>query len=406
MAGNTLLTIDMITRMAVRLWKNSNAFLQQIDTQYGAEFAITGAKIGDTLRIRLPNEYTVADGPAASVQDTQEKFTTLSLSTQRHIDVGFTTAERTLKLDDYIERILLPKLTFLTGNVAKDVMSVVDGGVCNFVSNVDGSGAIIAPNQFTALQARAALVNNSVPEMRMRLIYSPDTGANIVGTLSGLLNPAPEVSRQYRMGKMYDALGFKWFEDQTVINHTTGSFSAGGTVNGANQTGLNIVVNAITGTFAKGDFITFDGVNGINRITRASSGKLRQFAVTSDVITGATSIPIYPPITPPVGGQDVQYETVTASPADGAQMRLVNKANEVYVKNIGYVPDAFTLATADLWMPGAGVVEASRHEKDGISMRSIAAYVIGTDQSVDRLDVLFGKLAVRPEWGVAMADAA
>src|SRR5665213_746834 len=103
--ANALLTIDMITRMAVRLWKNSNQFLQNVDTQYSSEFAITGAKIGDTLRIRLPNEYTVADGPAASVQDTQEKFTTLTLATQRHIDVGFTSVERTLKLDDYIERI-------------------------------------------------------------------------------------------------------------------------------------------------------------------------------------------------------------------------------------------------------------------------------------------------------------
>jgi hypothetical protein len=404
--ANALLTIDMITRMAVRLWKNSNQFLQNIDTQYSSEFAITGAKIGDTLRIRLPNEYTVADGPAASVQDTQEKFTSLALTTQRHIDVGFTTVERTLKLDDYIERILWPKLTFLAGDVAQDVMNVVEGGVCNFVSNVDASGNIISPNQFTALQARAALVKNSIPEMRMRMIYSPDTGANITGTLTGLFNPAPELSRQYKMGRMYDALGFKWYEDQTVINHTTGSFSAGGTVNGALQTGASITVNAITGTFKKGDFITFAGVNGINRITRQDSGKLRQFCVTADVASGATLIPIYPPITPPVGGNDVQYETVTASPANGAAMALVNKANEVYAKNIGYVPDAFTLATADLWMPAAGVVEASRHEKDGISMRSIAAYVIGMDQAVDRLDVLFGKLAVRPEWAVCMADVA
>ena len=31
--ANTLLTIDMITNEAVRLWKNSNLFIQNIDTQ-------------------------------------------------------------------------------------------------------------------------------------------------------------------------------------------------------------------------------------------------------------------------------------------------------------------------------------------------------------------------------------
>jgi hypothetical protein len=406
MAGNTLLTIDMITRMAVRLWRNTNMFLQNIDTQYSSEFAQVGAKIGDTLRIRLPNEYTVANGPAASIQDTQEKYTLLPLSTQRHVDVAFTTAERTLKLDDYIERILMPKVAFLTANVAQDVMSVVEGGVSNFVANVDGSGNIIAPNQFTALRARAALMNNSIPdESRLRLIYAPDTGANIVGTLSGLLNPAPEISRQYRKGKMYDALGFRWYEDQTVISHTTGTFNAGGAISGAGQSGASITVTAITGTLKKGDFITIDGVYAINRLTRESIGTLRQFAVTDDVASGATTIPIYPAIVPPVGGNGVQYQTVSAAPADGAQVNLVTKAGETYIKNIAYVPDAFTLATADLWMPTGGVVEAARSEKDGISMRSIVAYVPGTDQAVDRLDVIFGKTAVRPEWGVAMGDA-
>jgi hypothetical protein len=37
-------------------------------------------------------------------------------------------------------------------------------------------------------------------------------------------------------------------------------------------------------------------------------------------------------------------------------------------------------------------------------MRSILAYNPQTDQAIDRLDVLFGFLAVRPEWAVVVAD--
>lgn len=36
---NTLLTIDMITREAVKLFQNSNKFIQEMDRQYARDFA-------------------------------------------------------------------------------------------------------------------------------------------------------------------------------------------------------------------------------------------------------------------------------------------------------------------------------------------------------------------------------
>jgi hypothetical protein len=113
----------MITREAVMLFKNSNLFIQNIDTQYSKDFAVDGAKIGDSIRIRLPNDYVVRDGAAASIQDTTEQSTTLTLAFQRGVDVGFTTAQRTLSLDDYAERVLMPMMNNLVGNVAKEIES-------------------------------------------------------------------------------------------------------------------------------------------------------------------------------------------------------------------------------------------------------------------------------------------
>src|SRR5665213_4167604 len=101
----------------------------------------------------------------------------------------------------------------------------------------------------------------------------------MVSTLSGLFNPVPAISRQYMEGMMYDALGFRWYEDQTVIKHTTGTFTVG-TVHGAGQTGITTLVNnAITGTFKAGDIITVASVKAINHLTRQSLGTLRQFVV-------------------------------------------------------------------------------------------------------------------------------
>ena len=116
--ANSLLTIDMITREAIMLFRNSNAFIQNLDRQYDDQFANDGAKIGYNLRIRLPNDYVVRTGAAMSVQDTSEQSTPLVVSTQKGVDVSFSTQERTMSLDDYSERVLQPMINDLAGNVA------------------------------------------------------------------------------------------------------------------------------------------------------------------------------------------------------------------------------------------------------------------------------------------------
>lgn len=404
--ANSLLTINMITREAVRLWRNSNEFIRNIDTQYDDSYAKSGAKIGTTLRIRLPNDFTVRTGAAASIQDTVEQSTTLTLATQKGVDVSYNSVDRTMSLDDFSKRVLAPMVNNLAGHVAADVMGGVDtqGGVANYVANVDGSGNILAPSASTWLQAGASLDNNAASTINRKLVLDPFTQAKTVASLTGLFNPVMRISEQYETGAMGRALGFEWFMDQTVVKHTGGTFSAGGTVNGASQTGTTITVNAITGTLVAGDIVTFASVNMVNRITKVSTGSLRQFVVTAAVATSGTSVSIYPALIPAVSGVEVQYQTVDVSPSNGAAMVLVNPAGVTYRKNIAFAPEAVTLATADLEMP-RGVHEVAREQYDGCSMRMVSAYNIMTDQFVTRLDILYGYLYVRPEWAVAVADA-
>lgn len=382
--ANSLLTINMITREAVRLWKNSNAFLQNVDMQYDDSFAVSGAKIGSTLRIRLPNDFTVTTGPALSVQDTAEQSTTLTLATQKHVDVAFSTADRTLSLDDYSRRVLAPMVNNLAGAVALDLMSGVEGGICNFVANQDVGNNILSPIAGTYLRAGAALDNNSAPIASRKVVNSPDTEATVVATLSGLLNPASEISRQYVTGKMYDALGFVWMKDQTTLAHTNGTLAqASATVAGAGQSGLALTVAALAGSLNAGDIITIAGVKQVNRITKQTTGKLRQFVVTSNVNVGAVSIPIYPALVPGVGGQPVQYQTVDVSPADGAAVNPSNglAASTSYTKNFAFAPEAVTLATADLEMP-KNVHEVARESFDGVSMRMVTDLTHSNDNAL------------------------
>lgn len=343
-------------------------------------------------------------GAAASVQDTAEISTTLVVATQQGVDVSFNTVDRTMSLDDYAERILAPCINNLAGAIAFNIMSGVEGGVCNLVSNTDANGNVITPILSTFLNAGALLDINSAPTGRRKMVLDPYTQARTVATLSGLLNPIPDISRQYTTGTMQQAVGFEWMMDQTVIKHTTGTFSAG-TVSGANQTGLTLTTNATTGTLVLGDIITIANVNAVNRITKQTTGQVRQFVVTAPAISGATSISIYPAIVPPSGGNPVQYQTTDSSPTNGAAISLATPASSIFRKNIAYTPEAITMATADLVLPQQGIVEGARESFDNISMRMITDYTVGTDQLITRLDVLYGYLYVRPEWSVAVCDA-
>ena len=62
-----------------------------------------------------------------------------------------------------------------------------------------------------------------------------------------------------------------------------------------------------------------------------------------------------------------------------------------------------TMATGDLPIP-ANLQQSARHRYDNVSMRSLTQYQIGTDQEITRLDVLWGSIDPRPEWGVIVPD--
>ena len=404
--ANALLTISMITREAVRLWRNSNAFIRSLDMQYDDRFAQTGAKIGSQLQIRLPNDYVVRTGPNLQVQGTNETSITLVVATQQGVDVAFSSVDRALSLDDYSERVLAPGVNNLAGAVAANVMNSTEGGISNLIANLSTAGAVLSPGSTQWLLANAMLDNNSAPRGNRKVVQNQFSQARIVAALQGLFNPVDELSEQYITGEMYKAFGLLWMQDQTVLIHTNGTFGTSNTVNGAGQSGFSVLVNSTTGTLNAGDIITFSGVNGVNKITKQDTGQLKQFVVTAFTPAGSTSIPIYPAIIAPTLANPtvaVQYQTVTVAPANNAPITQLLGASTQYRKNFAFCKEAVTLATADLEIPG-GVHEAARETIDGISMRMVTQYVIGTDQMATRLDILYGYLWIRPEWACIVPD--
>ena len=416
--ANNILTPSMITRYSIRMFLNTNYFIQNLSRQYESQFGIEGARIGAQLRIRYANQYTVTDGPGISIQDTTEQQFLLTVATQRHVDVAFTSAETTLDVDDYMERIVLPRVNALAANVALQVMVNTATAVRNITANVDANNNILPVTDAPVALARAILEENSAPnfgEMGMRKVaLAPRSDARIQQALRGLFNPVESISRQYNTGMMYEALQFRFFEDQSVVSHTTGTLTTG-SVSGANQTGQTLVVTALGGSINAGDVFTISGVNAVNRVNFSSLGTLAQFVAVATTASGGTSVNFYPPIVGPASSTPYaglsytpqQYQTVSALPANAATITPFANASVTYRENLAYAPDAITLVVAPLWVPPneKGVIAAARHEYDRLSMRSLVVYEPTTDQPIDRLDILFGSGVPRPEWIVQVADS-
>src|SRR6185436_18940550 len=108
MAGNTLLTIDMVTLEALRVLHGSCAFVKNVNRDYDDQFAKDGAKIGDTLRVRKPPKYTVRSGRVMAAQASTETYVSLPVTNQKGVDLDFTSAEFTLGIDEFSTRFLRP----------------------------------------------------------------------------------------------------------------------------------------------------------------------------------------------------------------------------------------------------------------------------------------------------------
>lgn len=388
MATNTLLTIDMITREALRILHQKLNFIGNVNRGYDDSFAKSGAKIGDSLRIRLPNEFTVRTGRTVSANDTTESSVTLQVATQKGVDIEFFSDEMAMDLDDFSSRILEPAMARLAANIEADAFNMIE----DVPYHVDNLGSAITFKK--VLEGRKVLQDNLAPEDDNRtVILNTQDNVDLVDALKGLFHDSKEISKQYRKGMMGKTAGFNFYENTLIPAHTTGTAAAttGYLVNGASQTGSTLTVDTGTNTLLEGDIITIAGVNSVHPESKADTGNLQQFVVTADSGASATSLAIYPAITASGAKQNV-----TGSPADNAAVTKIGAASDVYYESLAFHKDAFCFATADLPLP-QGEHKAAREVYDGLSMRCITGYDISTDKFITRLDILYGYKTLRPE---------
>lgn len=383
--ANTILTPTAVTREALRVLHQKLNFVGSIDRQYDESFAKSGAKIGTSLKIRLPNQYTVRTGATLSAQDTEETSETLTVATQKGVDLNFTSVDLTMSLDDFSDRILEPAMSVLAANIEADAMSmykdvyqsVWNGGSANTLAKI-AAGRSILQRSLTPSNNRTANLN--VQDMQ-----------DIVTAGSTLFNDSKEISKQYREGYVGRQGGFDYAENTMWAAHTRGagaSYLVNDTVASGDTT---ITVDTGTGAVKQGDVFTIANVFSVHPETKVSTGILQQFVVTADAASGAGTWSVSPAFISTGAKQNIN-----ALPQDNAAITFAGTASTAVGTSLLYQKEAFAFATADLVMPN-GVDFKAREVVDGISMRIVRAYDINNDKFPCRLDVLYGYKTLRAQ---------
>jgi hypothetical protein len=399
--SNSILTIDMITRKALEILENNLVITRNVNRQYDDSFAVEGAKIGSTLRIRLPDRALVTDGAALQVQDDNEQFTTLTVASQKHIGVNFTSAELTMQLDDFAERVLKPRISQLASSIDADVANAY-----KYIGNSVGTPGTTPSTSLVLLQAQQKLNENAAVMNPRYATVNPAANAGLVEGMKGLFNPTDTISKQFKNGMMgtgvlgYDEVNMS----QSIKQFTTGTRAAtGGSTSAAvtseGATSISMTVgNGVT--VKQGDVFTIADCYAVNPQTRESTGSLFQFVAAADATAVSTAITV---TVSPIYSSGNALATVDSLPGNSKAVVFVGAASSQYAQNLVYHKDAITFATADLLLP-QGVDMAARAVHNGISLRVVRQYDINNDRMPCRIDVLYGYSAIRPQmacrlWG-------
>lgn len=404
MATNSILTIDMITRELMFQLENQLTFTKHVNRNYDDKFAKSGAKIGDTITIRLPPLFQGRSGRVVNIEALQEKSVALQLDTQFGVDLDFSSSDLLLSIDDFSETFLKSTAATIANKIDFDGLQLYKD-----VYNAVGTPGTVPSALLTYLQAGAKLDDEAVPRDGMRSVeIGPWMQATIVDALKGLFHSSDEIERQYKEGNMGRTAGFKWSMDQNIASHTVGPLGGTPLVNGASQTGTSLVTDgwtaAASNRLKEGDVFTIgDDVFGVNPRSRQSTGQLRQFVVTADADSdgsGNATLSISPEII-----TSGAYQTVTKSPDDNDAITVLGSASTASPQGMAHHRDAFVLGTADLPLP-QGTHQAARisDKQTGISIRMIWDYDSVNDLFICRTDVLYGWVTARPQLACRIAS--
>lgn len=406
--SNTVLTPQVILRETYAIMHQVSNFIMNTNRQYDNRFAQAGAKIGQSLDVRLPAKYTTRRGNQMQTQNYVERKVPLPLATIDGIDLNFPQEQLTFSLDDFSARVLRPAVSQLLSTVEGEALSNLYKAVANYVGSPSG-GALYYPFQ----QAGQSLTEQLAPLSDRAMCFQPAARVQFSNDVKGVFQSAEAIKRQYVDGILGRTGGFDCYENTIVPSHTVGEYGTGGSEaiddggpygsTGAGNEWLTETTIGTDGwesgssTLNAGDIITINGVFDVHPETKVPYSHLKRFTVVEQVsdTTGDMNIKIAPAII--AGGA---YQNCSRLAQENDSISVVGTAGASYAQSLGFHRDAFTFVTADLEDPSQYGAWGAREVFEGLSIRIWRQGDIANGNFPCRLDIAYGFAPIYPEWAV------
>ena len=218
--ANTLATPSWTTKEVARGFINKLVFLANVNRTYDSQYEIAGAKVGNTVNARLPQRFTVTDGQALQLQNLYDQTVPISLTNQKNVAFGYSSAQATTELDNIRARYVDPGSEALAN--AAEVLAF--NAVYRDIYSSVGVPGTTPSATITYLQAGVKLTDLSTPLKGRVAVLDPLAMSTLANTTSSLFNPGAIISENYEEGMFgRRQLGVdKWLQDPVrpmVVRH-------------------------------------------------------------------------------------------------------------------------------------------------------------------------------------------
>ena len=364
--AQAFLTPDVIAREAAIILTNKVQFVHMLKKQ-STEFDKLEAKIGDTIRIKIPNRGIVSHGTAFSPNAFAQREVYLQLSdvNQTHMDYNFTSKDLSLRLDDFASQVLDPSLDSVGTDVESNAMAMLVPCINNIVqgSNSDSTSGPIAQGtintssyvpaaaQFLDFMIAASLLdNNLAPRNDRFVLINPSLQVPVANANLKNFNPRYEISGIYEDGYIGNGASAEWGISTLMPKYPIQPSGVMAAVAASQVTVVSVTnANIIPVTFAQVTQITLQfptgsvgkvikagtafkiaGIYKINPETRTTYSSQYSFAVAPYYLANPVAAITAPGVSGPAGSNN-QIDMINVA-AD----YTINSSNQVTL-NLGYV---------------------------------------------------------------------
>ena len=396
--ANTFITPDIVARESLMVLENNLLSSSVMSSSVASEF--TGAKVGDTVKVRRPaffavDDYNMNHGTNTIMQTAKETSTNVVI--EKLFDVSFevTNTEMTLKVDQFRDRLLVPAMAALSQKIDTYAFGKVNGLGGTVFHN---GPADVTPLDTLAHVAEVAEKMNiqQVPMTGRKWVVSPQQQTQLYKIAEfvrsdirgGGASPVLEAQLGRFMG--LDVVMSQNLPKQSDVATADGVCALTAVASVGDST---IAVGSGTGSqvIKKGTTLSIAYLDGITRDHKATAD--------ATMANGACDVNI----TPPIYGHDEVVAHATqqyATSATAAVTIQAHTSDQSWTTSAAFVPDAFQMVfvpQADPMGPGTSSATVSYN---GMSLRVLQTYDHKLKKDMVSIDCLVGAACVDGRLGV------